>query len=118
MLLASCSVKFFKGGWLPIALGIGLVIIMWTWKQGREILLQQIHEGDPKLEAFVASINNNDQLNHENKSRIERTAVFLCATQDTVPQALMHNLKHNQVLHQTNLILTENEMLKTSIPHS
>ncbi len=64
MLLASCSVKFFKGGWLPIALGIGLVIIMWTWKQGREILLQQIHEGDPKLEAFVASINNNDQLNH------------------------------------------------------
>lgn len=106
MLLASCSVKFFKGGWLPIALGIGLVIIMWTWKQGREILLQQIHEGDPKLEAFVASINNNDQLNHENKSRIARTAVFLCATQGTVPQALMHNLKHNQVLHQTNLILT------------
>lgn len=106
MLLASCSVKFFKGGWLPIALGIGLVIIMWTWKQGREILLQQIHEGDPKLEAFVTSINNNDQLNHENKSRIARTAVFLCATQDTVPQALMHNLKHNQVLHQTNLILT------------
>ena len=104
MLLASCSVKFFKGGWFPVALGICLVIIMWTWKQGRAILLKQIHEGDPKLEDFVASKSISDS----NKSRIARTAVFLCANQDTVPQALMHNLKHNQVLHQHNLILTVN----------
>jgi KUP system potassium uptake protein len=78
---------------------------MWTWKQGREILLQHIHEGDPKLQDFVLSLGfkNND---NSKKPRIERTAVFLCANQDTVPQALMHNLKHNQVLHQTNLILT------------
>ena len=107
MLLASCSVKFFKGGWFPVALGIGLVIIMWTWKQGRAILLKQIHEGDPKLEDFVAHISAKNNLS-ENKPRIERTAVFLCANQDTVPQALMHNLKHNQVLHQHNLILTVN----------
>ena len=100
MLLASCSVKFFKGGWFPVALGIGLVIIMWTWKQGREILLQHIHEDDPKLEDFV------NMIAREGKTRIERTAIFLCANQDTVPQALMHNLKHNQVLHKTNLILT------------
>ena len=100
MLLASCSVKFFKGGWFPVALGIGLVVIMWTWKQGREILLQHIHEDDPKLEDFV------NMIARENKTRIGRTAIFLCANQDTVPQALMHNLKHNQVLHQTNLILT------------
>lgn len=100
MLLASCSVKFFKGGWFPVALGIGLVVIMWTWKQGREILLQHIHEDDPKLEDFV------NMIARESKTRIERTAIFLCANQDTVPQALMHNLKHNQVLHRTNLILT------------
>jgi len=100
MLLASCSVKFFKGGWFPVALGIFLVMVMWTWKQGREILLQRIHENDPKLEDFVKSLSNNT------KARIERTAVFLCRNPDTVPQALMHNLKHNQVLHQTNLILT------------
>ena len=100
MLLASCSVKFFKGGWFPVALGISLVIVMWTWKQGREILLQHIHEDDPKLADFVQMIAR------EKKSRIERTAIFLSATTDTVPQALMHNLKHNQVLHQTNLILT------------
>ncbi len=100
LLLASCSVKFFKGGWFPVALGISLVVVMWTWKQGREILLQNIHENDPKLEDFVK------QFAAGKKTRIERTAVFLCANPDTVPQALMHNLKHNQVLHQTNLILT------------
>ncbi len=100
LLLASCSVKFFKGGWFPVALGILLVIVMWTWKQGRAILLQHIHEDDPKLEDFVNNIAR------EKRIRIERTAIFLCANPDTVPQALMHNLKHNQVLHQTNLILT------------
>jgi KUP system potassium uptake protein len=100
LLLASCSVKFFKGGWFPVALGISLVVVMWTWKQGREILLQHIHEDDPKLEDFV------NMIVREKKARVERTAIFLCANPDTVPQALMHNIKHNQVLHQTNLILT------------
>jgi len=100
MLLASCSVKFFKGGWFPVALGLTLVVVMWTWKQGREILLQHIHDNDPKLEDFVSMVLL------EKKPRIARTAIFLCANADTVPQALMHNLKHNQVLHQTNLILT------------
>jgi KUP system potassium uptake protein len=100
LLLASCSAKFFKGGWFPVALGISLVIVMWTWKQGREILIKHIHEDDPKLEDFVKTIVS------EKKARIARTAIFLCANSDTVPHALMHNLKHNQVLHQTNLILT------------
>jgi KUP system potassium uptake protein len=59
-----------------------------------------MHENDPKLEDFVKLFAAEKQV------RIERTAVFLCANPDTVPQALMHNLKHNQVLHQTNLILT------------
>jgi KUP system potassium uptake protein len=59
-----------------------------------------MHENDPKLEDFVTSISKNT------KARVERTAVFLCRNPDTVPQALMHNLKHNQVLHQTNVILT------------
>jgi KUP system potassium uptake protein len=76
------------------------VVIMWTWKQGREILLENIHEDDPKLEDFVKIIAT------ENRPRIDRTAIFLNANTATVPQALMHNLKHNQVLHKHNLILT------------
>lgn len=100
MLLASCSVKFFKGGWFPIVLAVIMVVIMWTWKQGRAILLNNIHNDDPKLDDFIKSIAGSDI------ARIERTAVYLSANLDNVPQALMHNLKHNQVLHQINLIIT------------
>jgi KUP system potassium uptake protein len=100
LLLASCSVKFLNGGWFPVALAIGLVIAMWTWRQGRQILLGKIHDDDPKMEQFI------QQLTHSTIPRIERTAVYLNANTTTVPQALLHNLKHNQVLHQTNLIVT------------
>lgn len=108
LLLASCSVKFFNGGWFPIALAIGLVIMMWTWRQGRQILLEKIHEDDPKMETFIQS------LSHSRIPKIERTAVYLNANLDTVPQALLHNLKHNQVLHSINLIITVNY---ADIPH-
>jgi len=100
LLLASCSVKFFNGGWFPIALSIGIVIAMWTWRQGRQILLAKIHHDDPKMEQFIKSLA--DTL----ISKIDRTAVYLNANSETVPQALLHNLKHNQVLHSTNLIIT------------
>lgn len=102
LLLASCSVKFFNGGWFPIALAIGLVIIMWTWRQGRQVLLEKIHEDDPKMESFIKSVS------HSQITRVDRTAVYLNANLDTVPQALLHNLKHNQVLHSINLIITVN----------
>lgn len=108
LLLASCSVKFFNGGWFPVALAIGLVIIMWTWRQGRQVLLEKIHEDDPKMESFIKS------LSHSQIPRVERTAVYLNANLDTVPQALLHNLKHNQVLHSINLIITVNY---ADIPH-
>jgi KUP system potassium uptake protein len=100
MLLASCSVKFFHGGWFPVALAILLVVVMWTWRQGREILLGKIHDDDPKMDQFIQSLKNS------HITRIERTAVYLNANSDTVPQALLHNLKHNQVLHKINLIIT------------
>lgn len=102
LLLASCSVKFFNGGWFPVALAIGLVIIMWTWRQGRQVLLEKIHEDDPKMESFIKSVS------HSQITRVDRTAVYLNANLDTVPQALLHNLKHNQVLHSINLIITVN----------
>lgn len=110
MLLASCSVKFFKGGWFPIALAVIMVVIMWTWKQGRETLLSSIHNDDPKLDDFIKSIAGSDI------ARVERTAVYLSANVDNVPQALMHNLKHNQVLHQTNLIITVEFTEEPNVP--
>ena len=100
LLLLSCSMKFMNGGWFPVALGIVTLLVMWTWKQGRELLFQRIREDDPGLETFAHSIISGDI------PRIDRTAIFMVADPHTAPQALMHNLKHNQVLHRTNLVVT------------
>jgi KUP system potassium uptake protein len=100
LLLFSCSTKFINGGWFPIALGVLMLTVMLTWKHGRELLLQRIREDDPGLEAFVQTVAANDI------PRVERTAVFLVANPQNAPQALLHNLKHNQVLHRINLVAT------------
>ncbi len=100
LLFTSCAVKFFQGGWFPVVLGCALLVVMLTWKKGRELLLQHIYENDPKLSEFVEYMKDADV------PRVERTAVFLVSDPRTAPQALMHNLKHNRVLHQHNLIVT------------
>lgn len=100
LLLVSCSVKFMQGGWFPVLIGGIMLLLMWTWKQGREILLDCIRQNDPSLQSFV------EMMASSKLPRIDRTAVFLVSNPHSVPQALMHNLKHNHVLHQTNLILT------------
>lgn len=100
VLFASCSVKFFSGGWFPVALAVMLVVIMWTWRQGRQALMRAIHEDNLRMDIFIESLATSDI------PRVERTAVYLNASSDTVPQALLHNLKHNQVMHKTNLIIT------------
>lgn len=101
LLLLSCSVKFINGGWFPVTLGAALLIIMWTWKQGKEFVFQRNREDDPELGAFVQNVVDS------NIPKVEgRAAVFLVANPQLAPQALMHNLKHNQVLHETNLVVT------------
>jgi len=75
-------------------------MVMATWKRGRELLLESISADDPELLPFVTA------LAQEDIARAPRTAVFAVANADTVPQALMHNLKHNRVLHEQNVILT------------
>lgn len=100
LLLVSCSVKFLQGGWFPVVVAAGMLLLMWTWKQGRDALLKSIRQDDPLLQDFVSSMADSTL------PRIERTAVFLVSDPHSAPQALMHNLKHNQVLHRTNLVLT------------
>ena len=99
-LLFSCSMKFLNGGWFPLAVGAVVLLVMLTWKQGREMLFRRIGEDDPGLEAFVNNVAADDV------PRVERTAVFLVPNPGTAPKALMHNLKHNQVLHRTNPVVT------------
>lgn len=100
LLVVSCSIKFFQGGWFPLVLGFGIFITMATWRRGRELLIESIRHDDPELLPFVAALSG------DTVHRVSRTAVYAVANPDTVPQALMHNLKHNQVLHERNVILT------------
>jgi KUP system potassium uptake protein len=100
LLVIACSLKFIDGGWFPLVLGLGLFTIMASWRRGRELLLESIGHDDPELLPFIQAL----ATDHVNRAR--RTAVYAVANPSTVPQALMHNLKHNQVLHERNLILT------------
>jgi KUP system potassium uptake protein len=99
-LVVSCAIKFLEGGWFPLAAGIAIFAVMATWRRGRELLLESIRQGDPELLPFITALTG------ERTHRAARTAVYAVANPDTVPQALIHNLKHNQVLHERNLILT------------
>lgn len=103
LLVVSCMLKFMQGGWFPLVLGVAIFTVMATWRRGRELLVESIRHDDPELLPFVTALSaDSDDRVH----RVQRTAVYAVANPDTVPQALMHNLKHNQVLHERNLILT------------
>ena len=101
LLIAGCAVKFFDGGWFPLALGALLFVVMSTWLAGRERLLQALRDEGLALAPFLAQL-----ADHPPPRVVERTAVYLVAETDTVPQALLHNLKHNAVLHAQNVLLT------------
>ncbi|MEO8151928.1 MAG: potassium transporter Kup [Rhizobacter sp.] len=103
VLVISCSLKFWQGGWFPLVLGLGIFTTMATWKRGRELLLESIRSDDPELLPFITALAQDEHL-----PRSRRTAVYAVANPGTVPQALMHNIKHNQVLHERNIILTVN----------
>lgn len=102
LLVSGCLSKIFHGGWFPLSLGLFVLLLMTTWRRGRELLLRTIHENDPELILFL------NQIKDAGLPIVDRTAVYLVSDPYTAPQALMHNLKHNMVLHKSNLILTVN----------
>jgi KUP system potassium uptake protein len=100
LLVAGCAVKFLDGGWFPLAMGLLLYGVMSTWFRGRELTLGAIRSEGVELAPFI------DSLGSQQVGRAARVAVYAVADPSTVPQALLHNLKHNQVLHERNVILT------------
>jgi KUP system potassium uptake protein len=100
LLVAGCAIKFFDGGWFPLLTGLLLFVLMSTWSRGRALLLDSIRRDGIELHAFI------EALDQGSIQRADRTAVYAVANPDTVPQALLHNLKHNQVLHARNIIMT------------
>jgi KUP system potassium uptake protein len=92
--------KIVQGGAFPVLAGSVLFILMTTWKRGRQLLVERLDESALPLPIFIGSIRV--QPPH----RVQGTAVFLTARSDAVPHALLHNLLHNQVLHEQVVLLT------------
>jgi KUP system potassium uptake protein len=92
--------KIVQGGAFPVLAGTVLFILMTTWKRGKQLLVEHLDEGALPLPIFIGSIRV--QPPH----RVQGTAVFLTARSDAVPHALLHNLLHNQVLHEQVVLLT------------
>lgn len=92
--------KVLEGGWLPLLMAMILFVVMWTWVRGYRILSQKIRREDTDL-AWLAR-----KLEAKPPIRVPGTAVFLSADTDLAPTCLMHNLKHNRVLHERNIILS------------
>jgi KUP system potassium uptake protein len=97
---ASNAVKIESGAWFPLVLGAAAFTVMVTWRRGRRILFEQLRREGVSLNPFVHSIQAHPP------QRVPGVAVFLTANVQVVPQALLHNLKHNKILHDQNVILT------------
>ncbi len=97
---SSNLLKLFAGGWFPLLIGGAVFTLMMTWKRGRMLMAEKQHAESIELNSFL------DALFIAPPARVEGTAVFLTSDTGTVPNALLHNLKHNKVLHQQNLFVT------------
>ena len=96
--LASGLMKLFEGAWFPILVGLVVFTVLTTWAKGRQLMRERLSESALPLQVFIKSAASSVH-------RVRGTAVFLSTSSDVVPAALLHNLKHNQVLHERVLIL-------------
>jgi KUP system potassium uptake protein len=92
--------KLFEGAWLPLLFGAGMVLVILTWRRGTGILLNKTRRAEVPIETLLRN------LEKKPPHFVAGTAVFLTSDPDFAPTALLHNLKHNKVLHQHNVILT------------
>jgi KUP system potassium uptake protein len=92
--------KLLTGGYVPVLVALALIVIMSTWAKGTRILFEKTRKADVPLPELI------NMLTKSPPHRVKGTAVFLTSDPDTAPSALLHNLKHNKVLHEKNVILT------------
>ncbi len=97
--LGANVVKFLDGAWVPVALGIIAFTMMRTWRRGKQLVAESLQSQQLDLEVFLGSLAVHPP------HRVPGTAIFLSPNADNVPHALLHNLKHNKVLHERNVIL-------------
>ena len=97
---AANAIKIEDGGWFPLVFGLGVFTLMSTWKRGRQLLRLSMESQALPLESFIAGLRSSSM------ARVPGTAVFLSNDPQAVPHALLHNLKHNRVLHQRVALVT------------
>jgi len=97
---ASNLLKLFDGGWFPLLIGAAVFTLMLTWHDGRRLLNESLRSDAIQLTDFLEAVFIAPP------ARVDGTAVFMTAEPGTVPNALLHNLKHNKILHQQNLFVT------------
>lgn len=97
--LASNLQRVWSGGFVPLLLAAGLILIIWTWVRGTRLLAETVRRDEPLAKLF-------ETLSHHPPHRVRGAAIFLTGDPDVAPAALLHNLKHNQVLHEQIIILT------------
>src|SRR6185312_14307443 len=98
--LGANLLKVFEGGWMPLALGALVMVVMYTWRRGTRLLYDKTRKTEVPLEPLVAT------LERKPPHRVPGTAVFLTSDPSCAPTAMMHSLKHYKVLHEKNVILT------------
>jgi KUP system potassium uptake protein len=98
--LAANMLKIVEGGWMPLALGALVMVLMYTWRRGSKLLVLKTRKLEIPLGSLVASLEKKPPV------RVSGTAVFLTSDPAFAPTALMHSLKHYKVLHEKNVILT------------
>jgi KUP system potassium uptake protein len=102
--------KVPEGGWVPLLLGLALMALMTSWKRGRDLMIARWRQDSLPLASFLKRLPQSRTL------RVPGMAVFLTGTPDYVPAALLHNLKHNKVLHEKVLFVTVTNMDEPEVP--
>jgi KUP system potassium uptake protein len=92
--------KLFEGAWVPLLFGLVMIVMIWTWRRGTNILVNKTRRTEVPLRDLIKSLEKRPP------HIVKGTAVFLTSDPEFVPTALLHNLKHNKVLHEHNVILT------------
>ena len=92
------ALKIPDGGWFPLAIGAVSFIVLTTWRKGRQVIGTEIAKQSIPLDAFISAIDD--------VHRVSGTAIFMTSSQNGVPSALLHNLKHNQILHERVVLMT------------
>jgi len=98
--LSANMLKVVEGGWVPLAFGGVVMIVMYTWRRGTRLLFEKTRRQEIPLDDLVRMLEKKPPI------RVPGTAVFLTSTPESAPTALMHSLKHYKVLHEHNVILT------------